>query len=103
VAARGPTVCPANRELARDQKEMHQLAGAAGSGPAGPSRHHGPRARVYHLSCWCRMIDLTVQEQREAIAATQVLIAARKAPRAGGQGAKATCRKIRQRVVSVTD
>jgi hypothetical protein len=34
--------------------------------------------RVYHLSCWCRAIDIRVQEQRERIAETNGRIAATK-------------------------
>ena len=26
------------------------------------------QGRVYHLTCWCRMIDVAVQERRETIA-----------------------------------
>jgi hypothetical protein len=36
------------------------------------------RGHTYHLACWCRSMDIRIQEQRERIAATDLRAAARK-------------------------
>jgi hypothetical protein len=36
----------------------------------------GPEGHYYHFTCWCQMMDVRVQEHREAIAKRQAQIAA---------------------------